>query len=487
MSVDNKCVQCGQVIEAGTKFCPYCGVKLPELVNKNVGNLSTVTNTAADQYASQNNIEVSGSKNSTYTSEQVFNSENIYKSTKLELYRRIILILAVIIGVGMIGYVVPALVTVEWVDFKGEQAHDLKGFVTQEKQRLGTLTLEEYIKEKTSTNLIQLDSAQWGSFFNEIYLASSGQYGKSIYAERVSEMDKDSYSTPGEDYVEVFFNSSELPIQAWRLDNHLDTIYLSTVINGKIQYLRAIYWDYSNPVDRPYIQPPLNLMNPLRTMGFIILVLGILLAFIIPRSKPEIGDIVYKRLSIIAGDIAGLMLFGAFVALPVLINEGTVQAFTHWLIVTIVFAIMAAPCVFLFYTNAWHASYRLRLVPEGLMRITFRGLEPYAYNDIISVEKVALIYPKWFLRTFKIVMLFSLLSGRGVSVGGAGQFLLASSASYAGLEVKRSDGQSMLIWYSDQLGNVILPGYEQIVEACRERGITINDEMRLIRGFMYYK
>ncbi len=408
-----------------------------------------------------------------------------YKSTKIELYRRIILVLAVIIGVGMIGYVVPAMVTVEWVDFTKEQAKELKGFATSEKDRIGALPLEDYIKEQTGASLIQLDSAQWGGFFNDVFLASSGQYANSNYGTRVGDKEKELF-TPGKNYMKVFFKTDELPIKAWQLQKHQDTVYLSTQINGKNQYLRAIYWDYSNPTDRPYNLPPTKLMNPLRTPGFIILILGIVIAFVLPRSKSEIGDIVYQQGSILAGDILGLILFGAFVALPVFINEGTVQAFMHWPIVTIVFAAMAAPFAFLLYTNGWHASYRLRLIPNGLMRSTFRGMQLYTYQDIVSVEKVLLVYPKWFLHTFKIVFWFSVLSGKG-SVGGAGQLLLAESASYAGLEIKNKDGQSIYIWYSDQMGRVILPGYERIIDACQDRGIGYNDEIRIVRGFMYYK
>ncbi len=412
------------------------------------------------------------------------------KGTRIELIRRIIMVAAVILGIGFIGYVTPTLITLEWIDFQRDQAEELQspyGFITEEDKRRAALPIDEYIAEISEGNIIKLDPGQWGTFFEQVYLASSGQYSQSIYGNRVSEMDKEWYFSPEEKSVWVFFQPDELPIESWGLRRHYDTAYLSTEILGNTSYLKSIYWDYTDPYNRPYTEPPARMLNPLRTAGIIILAAGIMLAFLLPRRKPEEGDVFYRAGSIAAGDFVGLLLFGTFLGLSVLISEGSMQVFGDLWIITVVMMFMACFGILILYANGWHASYRLKFLPEALLRITFKGVDHYTYTDISSVEEVVLVYPKWFLWVFRILILFSLLSGKGATTSTAGPYLLAESASYAGLAVKRRDGRPLYIWYGDQMGNVILPGYERVIEECRQHGIVYNDEPQMVRGFMYMK
>ncbi len=412
------------------------------------------------------------------------------KGTRIELMRRVIMVAAVILGIGFIGYIAPTLITVEWVDFQRDQAEELEspyGFIGEEAKRLAALPLEEYIAEISGGKIINLDSGQWGTFFEQIYLASSGQYSQSIYGDRVSEMDKKWRFSPEEKSVGVFFRPGELPIESWGLSRHYDISHLSTEMQGNTSYLKSIYWDYADPYNRPYIKPPPSMYHPLRTAGFIILPLGIILGFLLPRRKPEEGDVFYRAGAIAAGDIVGLLLLATFLTMPVLISEGSMQVFGDLWAITVVMLFMASFGLLILYTNGWHASYRLKFGPEALCRLTVKGTDFYQYRDISSVEEVLLVYPKWFLWAFRILMLFSLLSGRGATTSTAGPFVLAESASYAGLLVKRRDGRPLYIWYGDQMGNVILPGYDRVIQECSRRGIAYNDEPQVVQGFMYMK
>ncbi|KUG02500.1 hypothetical protein ASZ90_020132 [hydrocarbon metagenome] len=415
---------------------------------------------------------------------------DINKGTRIELVRRIIMAAAVVLGIGFIGYVAPTMITLQWVDFPREQAGELDspyGFVSEEDKRLAALPLDEYIAQITGGRTLNLDPGQWAAFFEQVYLASSGQYAQSTYGDRVSDMDKRWYYSPDAKTVQVFFRPDELPAASWGLSQHMDTVYLSLPDQSGISYIRSVYWDYTDPYNRPYNQPPAGMLYPLRTAGVIVLIVGIILALALPRRRPEAGDIAYRAGSITAGDFVGLMLFGAFFSMPVLINEGSMQVFGDLWIITVVMMFMASFGVLILYTNGWHASYRLKLLPEGLFRTTFKGVDRYYYSDISSVEEVLLVYPKWFLWAFRIIMLFSLLSGKGATTSTAGPYLLAESASYAGLLIKRRDGRPLYIWYADQMGNVILPGYEQVINECQQRKIAYNNEPQVVHGFMYMK
>ncbi len=416
--------------------------------------------------------------------------EDKINGTQIELIRRIIIAAAIIIGIMCIGYVTPAVISLEWVDFKLEQEKQLEptyGYLSDEDKRLGNLPLQEYIDEMTEGKTVELNTKEWGNFFNQVYLASSGQYADSDYGDRVSEKDKEWYFSPGEKNVKVFFKPSELPAESWGLNKNLNSTYLNIESQGNKYYIEAYYRSFLDPVDRFYITPPTNMYHPWRTIGIIILIAGLILGFALPRKKPELEDVYYQTGPMIAGDMVGVMFLGLFFTLPIGINEGTIQAVTHWWGLTLVFMPFVFAALYILYINGWHASYRLRFRPDSIARVTFRGIEQYRYMDISSVEEVVLVYPKWFLWMFRIVMLFALLSGKGATTSTAGPYLLSESASYAGLAVNRRDGRPLYIWYGNQMGNVILPGYERVIEECRQHGIVYNDEPQVVRGFMYMK
>ncbi|MEA4924447.1 MAG: hypothetical protein VB084_03965 [Syntrophomonadaceae bacterium] len=413
-------------------------------------------------------------------------------SGAVELWRRMALLLGALIGTALFFYVAPAMVGVSVVDWEQEQADELKsysGYVSKEDKRLSQLPLTEYIREKTGGQVTPVDSGQWHEFFQQVQTASYGHYESSIYGDRVSEEDKDDFWKPT-GTVAVFFKPEEMPFQTWGfLPEDGKSIYISTTQNGTTAYLQLSYQDYRTSISAmstPYRVAPDWLYHPYRSLGTGILILGLLFYIFLPRRKTQPEDIRYSTGSMLAGDLAAVILLAPFYGLPFLINGGTVQAFTGMWPVTAAMWLLALIAIVLFWYNAWSASYRIELTPQGLYLITFKGVRECRFDEITAVDLVTLRNPGWFRKLFLALAILS-LAGGGRSSQPAGSALLAATAAYGGLQIKgRSGGKPLYIWFTDQNGGVIIKNFDRVPDAIESAGITINQETREIEGFSMF-
>ncbi len=411
----------------------------------------------------------------------------------MNFWRRLILLAAIIIGSMLIFYKVPALLTVSWVDFTVLQQQESKpafGFVSEERKRLQALPLEQYIKEKTQGKVFSLDAVAWQHFFKDIYLAETGQR-EAKYAERISSRDVDrlKWQTGKEVYAApVFFAVDEFPLGEWTLlPKEREFVYLATVYDGSTKYLRLEYHDYltaSNPMASVYPEPPKQLYYPYRIFGLGVLAIGLLLAVFLPKPRKQENIIEYPNSRLIAGDIVAVILLLLFWGLPFLINGGTVQAVSGWWGLSLVFWLLAVGPVFILYASALYASFQVRLGEQSFNIARAGGEREYPYDTVEKVEQVELRSPAWFRKLFWWVLVFSFLSGRGVSASTAGTHLLNTAAAYTGLALYFKDGQIKYIWITDALGNVILPGYERIIQALEAKGVPYRNSGRVIEKLL---
>jgi len=216
-------------------------------------------------------------------------------SSKNELWRRLALLAGILIGLALFFYVAPAMVSVTAIDWQQEQADELKsnsGIVTQEKKRLHALPLDEYIQAKTGEKVQAVDGSRWGTFFEQVRLASKWQYGESSYGNRVSEEDKDDFWKPTGP-VAVFFKPDEIPLQSWGLfPGDGESTFISTVQGGQTLYLELQFHDYTTSVgamSSPYRVAPGWLYHPYRTAGIIVMVVGLLIYIACPGVKSSPG------------------------------------------------------------------------------------------------------------------------------------------------------------------------------------------------------
>lgn len=412
-------------------------------------------------------------------------------SGRIELWRRLALLIGVLVGVGLFFYVVPAVVSVTAIDWKQEQADELKsisGYVSQEDKRLSQLPLAEYIQEKTGGKITAVDSEQWADFFLQVQLASQGQYDNSLYGNRVSDQDKDPFWKP-QGPVQVFFKPGEFPFEQWGLiPREGEQIYISRTEQGKTSYLLVRYEDYRSTVSAmttPYRTAPDWLYHPCRLVGIGFMAAGLLLYIFLPRRKRMPEDIAYAGGRLVAGDIVALLLLLPFYGLPFLINGGTLQAVTGMWPISVVMWSLASLAILLLYYSAWYASFRVEITPSSLYLVTFKGVQECRFDEITAVDLVSLRNPGWFRKLFIAVAVLSFAGGGG-SFQSAGSALLTKTAAYGGLEFRRRSGKPLYIWFTDQMGGVIIPNFVRVPEAIRAAGLEINQEAREIEGFSMF-
>lgn len=409
----------------------------------------------------------------------------------IELWRRLGLLAGILLGLALFCYVTPVVVSVTAVDWEQEQAEELNsvsGYVSEEDKRLSQLPMADYIQEKTDGNVTVVNSGEWLTFLTDVQLASSGQYDRSPYGNRVSEEDKDPFwEAMGP--VAVFFEPDEIPYTAWGLtEEDMARSYISIDQDGQTAYFLLRYHDYSASVSamsKPYTVAPDWLYHPYRKAGIAVLILGLAAYIFLPRRKKEPDDIAYSTGSMLAGDLVALILLLPFYGLPFLINGGTVQAVTGMWVISALMWLLALICVLLLYYNAWYASYRIILTPESLSLLTFKGVREYRLKDITEANFVSLRNPGWFRKLFLVMAFLSVIGGR-TSTQPAGSALLAASAAYGGLEIQGTGGKPLYIWFTNQNGGVIINNFDNVLEAIEASGIRINRNMRGIEGFSMF-
>ncbi len=408
-----------------------------------------------------------------------------------ELWRRMALMFGIIVGLALFCYVAPAMISVTAMDWAQEQADEVKprgGIVSQEDKRLHQLPLQDYIQARTGGRLIAVDERLWQTWMGQVQEASLAPTGPSPLSRRISEEDRDTFWTPSGP-VAVFFQPDEIPWQHWGLrplDG--DQVYISAPVAGQTVHLALKYQDYSSSVtamSQPYRTAPKWLYHPYRNIGIGVMAVGLLLYIFLPRRRKSEQDIAYTTSSMLAGDLAAVILLLPFYGLPFLINGGTRQALTGLWPITLFMWLLAILCLIMLYYNAWYASYHIQLTSEGVQEISFRGIKESRFQDMTGVNIVSLRNPGWFRKLMLGSAFLALMGGR-TSTQPAGSALLAATAAYGGLEICTQDARPGYIWFTDQKGGIIINNFERVPAAIQAAGVQINEQPREIEGFSVF-
>lgn len=443
------CGKCGESVVEGANFCEACGCRLEY----------------ASQSPSSTQMEVKGS-----------DTGNIRRGNILEIWRRLLLALMACAAVWLIFYASQAtMLAVKPVDFAGEkkdlaQGYMGMGFLTDEEERLSGLPLDQYIAEVTKGKIINVAGGQWETFFNMVSGTLNGTVSEPEWKRRLGE----EYSS------ELYFGNNEPPLNevAGTL-NQGSELYLQLGSKSPVKYLNVQAKAFTNDdfsIGIGVHGPPAFLLYPYRQYGFWLALTGLVIYILLPwpKKRPEI--ITYQRWRVVMGDFLALLLLVMFFAVPLFIVQNSVQAVTAYWPLALIMWLMALIAVFLFKITAWQAALQIEIQPDRLRRITSTAGEEYPFTDIDYIQPAILVPPRW----LKIVSWLGALSGRTPLA--AGNALILSSSQYGGLRIVNKDGRAINIWFTDQLGNIALLGYERIPEALKNAGVELKQEPIQIVG-----
>ncbi len=403
------------------------------------------------------------------------NKESFFASGRFELWRRLLLLFFIVVGLWLYMYASPApIVRIRIVDFAHEQARETSGhFVTDQQKHLGSLPLQDYIDHITADTLIELEGSPWSSFVNQFRTAAEGrpsdEWEKRIQA---NELERGNIRS-------VFFSPEEEDmIQLMRLiDNPHETVYLKSQEGGVDPlYLRMDYITFTHSNFSPgsgytgLYEPPAHFFRPFRPFAPWIIAVGFLLYLFLLKPRPRDGAMVYSRGSVIGADVAGLLLFTLFYGIPLFVMGGSVQALTEFLPGTIIFWGLALFGLWIFYISAWYASYALTLEENQLVLSHYGGELRIPLQEIVCFQPAVKKYPKW----LTILFVLSALASKGAAntAGSAGRALITASAAYYGTRIYHKDGSWLDVWYTHAMGGEILRGSSNLMPMLENAGVN---------------
>lgn len=402
----------------------------------------------------------------------------------MELWRRLILTIFICISVFLAKLAdISPVVLIEIVDFaesqKNEGSYMGVRIMTEEDKRLAAMPLQEYIKEITKGRLFMTEGQDWKDiFFNLKGFKDSRQID-----------DKWQSRIPSEQYPSkvFFYKPDEAPVNSMNryLEKRYDEVYISTMIDGNLRYLKLQYRKYSDDDFHfgtgfsSYPTPPVHMLFPFRTYSLWLSLLGILFYIFIPVPKRHPDAISYPRWRTVMGDIVALLMIVPFFSFPFLIVGGSLQTFTQgW-----PFLIMFWPILFLgiwlMTISAWFAGFSILMMEDRLVISTYKGGREFFYRDLEFFQPVIFKPPKWLIA----LLWLAALSGKGSqSLSSAGRAMILSGSAWGTIGIRMKNKADIFISITDQMGGTALKGFEKILRKLKENGVQEKDEVREIRS-----
>jgi hypothetical protein len=443
------CGKCGEPVVEGANYCEACGSRLDHTAPSSPG------------------IPAEGKH---------ADAVNTGRGNYLEIWRRLFLAILACAAVWLIFYASQAtMLAVQPVDFAAEK-EDLArgymgyGFLTEEDEQLSRLPLDQYIAQVTKGKVINVSGGQWETFYNMVSGTLNGTVSEREWQRR-----------QGEEYSnDLYFAKNEPPLsEVVEGLNQGSELYLQLGGKSPAQYLHVEAKAYTNDDFRLGIGvhgPPAFLLYPYRQYGFWLALAGLVIYILLPWPKKRPGIIAYQRWRVVLGDFLGLLLLLMFFAVPLFIVQNSVQAVTVYWPLALIMWLIASIAVFLLKITAWQSALQIEVLPDRLRRITSTTWKEYPFADMDYIQLAILVPPRWLI----ITSWLGALAGRTPLA--AGNALILSNTQYGGLRIVNKDGRAINIWFTDQLGNIALPGYERIQDALKNAGVEVKKKPIQIVG-----
>lgn len=207
---------------------------------------------------------------------------------------------------------------------------------------------------------------------------------------------------------------------------------------------------------------------PLRHLWYAPLLAALALYCLLPWQRGAANLCMQKRWQVVLGDFASSLLFGMFMALPLFIVGGTIQAVTEWLPFTLVFWSMALLGLWAFQACFFYAVYQIRVLEKEIVFVFPGGVRTLALDDIEFIEPVKVVPPRWLI----IATFLSALAGSRTSAisGAAGRGYLLESSSSGGLCLGTRAGESIYIWLTNSSGGLSITNLDILLDWLKRTG-----------------
>lgn len=400
-----------------------------------------------------------------------------------EIWRRLFLLGFLIASAWSLFYtpLIP-LYVVTVIDFQQMQEREITGFgyITERRKQLAAMPLEQYIVEITDNRAVRLDSYQWETFYNNVEKTATGYNLGRNWSNRIV---REPYHYGLND---VYFRVDESPLDIFEgyFKDDFSPLFLFITDKDGESHLKLSYYNISQdkflPGGYSGRKPPSAILYPYRFMAPILLLIGMIFYALLPWPRKMPDAIAFKRTRIIAGDIGLLVLFSLFFSLPMLIMGNFLNAFATWQLQMVFFPLYAL-CTGGLLINGTYSSKQYVIKPDKIILISYKGYQQIYPDKIAYYQPAVKKLPRWMIRLMYILILLSAaIKPTSSNIGDLGRALLADSAAYQGVKIAFHDGSSQFIWFTDQLGNLILPGIEKIPIFLEQSGVSSKQEVVLI-------
>jgi hypothetical protein len=399
----------------------------------------------------------------------------------METWRRGILLACLVLALGSAKWaVLRPLLSLERLDFSTVQGRERAW--SEEGARLKALPPDATIAEKTRDKTVEVSGPEWAALFAGLRAADANEPAAGAWLDRAP-ADERRWGFTGKWY---FFRPDESPVRevAARLTRNADRVYVRWP-GPTSEYLQAELHLFSND-DFQFgsgfshmPKPPARFLFPYRRFSGWIALLGLAVYVFLPRRRREKDAVAYPAWRIILSDFASFLLIGPFLALPLFIVGGTVQAVLRGWMLCLIFWPLGLLGVWLLRIVAGYAGYEILLRPEGLFIRDGRREESVPFASLRHYRPLDLRPPRWLVRAGWLAA----LAGHGAArAGAAGRALLLSGFSNGGLGLGRRDGSSVFIWVTDAMGSAALKNAGKMLKALDKAGVPRLDEVQEIRS-----
>lgn len=254
----------------------------------------------------------------------------------------------------------------------------------------------------------------------------------------------------------LVFGQEEEPLATLLRQKHPGEEVVLSLANGSSkEYLMVYYSEAPSLVGlgSSLFGIPEAFSYPLRHYWWLTLTVALLIYVLLPWPRHPENVCAYKRWQVLMGDFASCLLYGMFMAMPLLIVGSVVGAVTTWFWFTAIFWTLAALGLCALWWSYFYAVYCIYMLDDRLIVACPQGVRSARFEEITNIESVICVPPKWLI----ILSYILALSGKG-----AGRALLLATSSAGGCCIGTKNGDAIYVWTTNPMGQSSMTNLDRL-------------------------